>query len=521
MKKIKLPIISCCLLSILVLGTCEEVETDNTPPTITITHPSPNSEASEILTITCMAYDNIGIEKVELWIDGLSTGLEDYTEPYSFDWNTTQLDDMIYTIIVRAVDESGNITDSSPLSLEVNNRDSHPSPVELYPIEYTNNTFIVRWSSNNDGDFDSYRLLESISGEPASMSEIYSTTDIIDTVFVVSEVLRRDVRYYQVSVMDTVGLISNSQIVDRVVHEEFTFSLYDSDANQIYMMDETGANLTNLSNNDYNDYSPIWFPDGDQLLFLRPNPSPSHSSVLMMMDGDGSNQSNLSTLSAQHSQVSISNDGSMVLFVSRNLNEIFLMDIPTGSNTCLSDPNFMDSSPKFSPDNTCIVYSSRHTDSWESDIFMMNVDGSGKTNLTNTETTSEEGPIFSPDGTNLIYWSYYDLHSMNLDGTNKINITNDMSSQGTYKFSPDGFQVIYVGFATDIFLINTDGASRLNLTNGNGYSDNPVFFPDSESILFASNRDGVKSIYKIDTDGTNELNLVNLDGGIGQFEFRP
>jgi Tol biopolymer transport system component len=521
MNKDKLVVLTCCLLIMFVFITCEEVETDTTPPTITITSPSQNSVASEIFLITCMGYDDTGIQKVELWVNGISTGLEDYSEPYSFSWNTTQLNDAIYTIIVRAYDGSGNVTDSSPLSLEVNNQESYPTSVEIYPIEYSDNAFIVRWSMNKDSDFDSYRLLESVTGEPGSMSQIYTTNNRSDTMFVVQSVSRRDIRYYQVSVLDTLELLTNSLIVDRVLPEEIAFPLYEAEANQIYMMDVTGENMTNLSNNDYNDYSPKWFPDGDLLLFIRPNPSPSHSSVLMMMDGDGSNQSNLSTLSAQHSQVSISNDGSMVLFVSMNLNKIFLMDIATGSNTCLSELNFVDSSPNFSPDNTCIVYSSRHTDSWESDIFMMNVDGSGKTNLTSSETTSAYDPQYSPDGSMIIYYSDFDLHLMELDGSNSLDLTNDDSSPFRYKFSPDGSQIVYVGFNTDLYLIDIDGSNKLNLTSGIGYSDSPIFFPDGQKLLFTSHRDGVRGIYRIDVDGSNEFKIVNFDESIGLLEFRP
>jgi Tol biopolymer transport system component len=521
MKIYKLLILTCCLSSILVLGGCEEVETDNTPPTITITHPSPNSVASEIFTITCMAYDNIGLEKVELWIDGLSTGLEDYTEPYSFDWNTTQLDDKIYTVVARAVDESGNITDSSPLSLEVNNRDSYPTSVEIYAIEYTDNSLMVRWSMNKDGDFGSYTLLESFTGEQGSMNQIYTTSNPTDTVFVVHGVPRREIRYYQVSVVDTLELLTNSHIVDRVLIEEIAFSLGESDGLQIYMMDETGENITNLSNNDYRDYYPQWFPDGDQLLFLRFNPSPSQWSSFITMDSDGYNQQTVSPITAPYTEVNFSTDGTMVLYTTMLSRQIYLMEVATGERICLSDPNSRDSSPQFSHDNTVIVYTSLPPESSYDDIFIMNIDGTGKTNISNTETTPEYSPMFFPDGNKIIYSSALDLYSMNLDGSNNTNLSNDESSPYLYKVAPNGSQIVYVASSGGIILVDIDGSNRLNLTNGSGYSGNPIFFPNSESILYTSHRDGVAYIYKIDIDGTNEIQLTNLEGSIGHFNFRP
>ena len=81
-------------LLLFVFITCEEEqpeEKDTTPPTVTITYPQTGSTVNEIITITCMSSDNEGGEKVELWGNGVSTGLTDNTEPYSFDWNTNTL----------------------------------------------------------------------------------------------------------------------------------------------------------------------------------------------------------------------------------------------------------------------------------------------------------------------------------------------------------------------------------------------------------------------------------------------
>ena len=64
------------LFIVLLVGvwSCEDKkEEDTTPPTVTITSPENNSTVSGIVTITCMSSDNEGVEKVELWVDGVST----------------------------------------------------------------------------------------------------------------------------------------------------------------------------------------------------------------------------------------------------------------------------------------------------------------------------------------------------------------------------------------------------------------------------------------------------------------
>ena len=112
------------LLSVLFLiyWGCEEEqpeEVDTEKPTVTITSPQDGSTVSDSITITCMSSDNEGVEKVELWVDGVSTGVTDNTEPYSLNWNTMTLDDGSFTIIVRSYDLSGNTTDSDPITLIV------------------------------------------------------------------------------------------------------------------------------------------------------------------------------------------------------------------------------------------------------------------------------------------------------------------------------------------------------------------------------------------------------------------
>ena len=199
------------LLSVLSLiyWSCEEpTEPDTTPPTVTITSPQDGSIVYEIITITCMSSDNEGVEKVELWVNGITTGLTDNTEPYSFDWNTTTLEDGNYTIIIRSYDTSENTTDSEPVVLTVDNTLSIPTPVELYPITY-NDGFQIIWSQNNNDDFVFYKLYESLSQNMSNGTLIYETEDRTDTTFFKTIL---NFRYYQIVVEDVLGFQSTSNI---------------------------------------------------------------------------------------------------------------------------------------------------------------------------------------------------------------------------------------------------------------------------------------------------------------------
>ena len=107
-------------ISVLIYWGCEdEVEQDTIPPTVTITSPQDGSTVSDSITITCISSDNEGVEKVELWVNGVSTGVTDNTEPYSLEWNTITYDGGSYGITVRSYDTSGNTNDSEPITLVV------------------------------------------------------------------------------------------------------------------------------------------------------------------------------------------------------------------------------------------------------------------------------------------------------------------------------------------------------------------------------------------------------------------
>jgi hypothetical protein len=190
----------------------ESCEYDTTPPTVTITSPQNGTTVYEIATITCMSSDNEGVEKVELWVNGVSTGVTDNSEPYSFDWNTTTLEDGNYTIIIRSYDISENTTDSEPITLTVDNSLSNPISVELYPINYENNSFVITWSQNIDADFQSYSLYESFSEDMSGATLIYETDLLADTTYTVTGISSGETRYYQVVTKDVFGLESESAI---------------------------------------------------------------------------------------------------------------------------------------------------------------------------------------------------------------------------------------------------------------------------------------------------------------------
>ena len=208
------------LISILFFFSCDVTEPDTTPPTVTITSPTDNSTVYEVVTITCMSSDNEGVEKVELWVDGVSTNQFDSTEPYSFDWNTINYQNTsTHTIIIRSYDTSDNTTDSSPLTLIVNNQLSIPQSVSIESVEFENGGFNIDWSRSVDGDFQSYTLEHGFDNLMTDYEEIFMTEGINDTSFFYENVSPLEFHYFRVTVRDTFNYHIRSSVMSSSLDE--------------------------------------------------------------------------------------------------------------------------------------------------------------------------------------------------------------------------------------------------------------------------------------------------------------
>ena len=94
---------------------------DTTPPTTSITNPASGATVGGTVNVTASASDNVGVTRVEFWIDGASAST-DTTSPYAFSWVTTgYANNSSHTIQSRAFDAAGNEGTSTTISVTVNN----------------------------------------------------------------------------------------------------------------------------------------------------------------------------------------------------------------------------------------------------------------------------------------------------------------------------------------------------------------------------------------------------------------
>jgi len=93
---------------------------DTQAPTVSITAPLNGATVSGTVSVTATASDNVGVTKVEFYLDGALQST-DTTSPYSWSWDTTSATNASHTLTAKAYDAALNVGTSTAVSVTVNN----------------------------------------------------------------------------------------------------------------------------------------------------------------------------------------------------------------------------------------------------------------------------------------------------------------------------------------------------------------------------------------------------------------
>jgi Tol biopolymer transport system component len=162
----------------------------------------------------------------------------------------------------------------------------------------------------------------------------------------------------------------------------------------------------------------------------------------------------------------------------------------------------------------------------ESDIYTVNPDGSGETNLTNDAYASyDHQPSWSPDGTKIAFAreqnGVSEIDVMNADGTGMIGL--GANGEGP-SWSPDGTKIVFTSFRDvngEIYVMNSaDGSGQTNLTSTPASEEQPAWSPDGTKIAFTTWADSKRSIYTMNADGSNQTKVSIPASGL-PFNYVP
>jgi hypothetical protein len=93
---------------------------DTTAPTVSITAPLNGATVVGTVSINATASDNVGVTKVEFYVDGALKST-DMTSPYSYSWDSTSVANGSHALTAKAYDAALNVGTSTAVNVTVNN----------------------------------------------------------------------------------------------------------------------------------------------------------------------------------------------------------------------------------------------------------------------------------------------------------------------------------------------------------------------------------------------------------------
>jgi TolB protein len=178
----------------------------------------------------------------------------------------------------------------------------------------------------------------------------------------------------------------------------------------------------------------------------------------------------------------------------------------------LTDEAYFTDVPTWSPDGTRIAYM-RDTDFTENfDVFVMNADGSGKVNITNSSSTNDREPSWSPGGQRIVFsrgpseGGLHQLYVMRADGTRLRRLTRTSRPHDEPAWSPDGRSIVFSGEGNGLWVTDLRGNEH-ELTSGNT-DYQPEWSPDGQWIAFIRHINTNRSLYVVRPDGTGLTRLT-------------
>jgi TolB protein len=146
----------------------------------------------------------------------------------------------------------------------------------------------------------------------------------------------------------------------------------------------------------------------------------------------------------------------------------------------------------------------------------MNADGTEFFNVTRNANMQSMHPDWSPGGRRIgfegrVGSAAWDIYVINVDGTGRSNLTNNPANDGNIAWSPDGSRIAFVSDRDgnfEIYVMNSDGSEPVRLTTNDGIDAFPAWSPDGTQIAFRSDRGENSDVYVMNADGTNLRRLT-------------
>ncbi len=251
------------------------------------------------------------------------------------------------------------------------------------------------------------------------------------------------------------------------------FEVYKEGQYDLWSMDSaTGRNVVQVTSHPANDIHPSWLADSKTLVFTS-NRLGTYGLWKQLASGAG---------------------GTTMITKGGDMNDFAPAAAPSGNKKVAftSRGNLKE---------TFVVTGAKQYTVLEKNlpyIWTVNLDGSEL-----TQFVQGAYPVWSPDGMRLAFSSdisgNWDIWMMNADGAGLTQLTDDPKNQFAPSFSPDGKWVAFssnVSGSYDLWIMKADGSARTQLTTDKSEEASPCWGSDG-NIYFSSNKSGNWDIWRL------------------------
>lgn len=318
---------------------------------------------------------------------------------------------------------------------------------------------------------------------------------------------------------------------------------------QIYLMNADGSNIRQLTNKSAN-FNPIWSNDDKGIYFISYR---NGSGQIFYLPLEGGDPKQITNFPLGINSPKLSKSGKYFIFNTKIFPEVGLDE---EKNNKIREATAKGPIQAFLADSLFVRHWTEYADGSVSHIILYDIEKNKFTDLTpgwfDSPTFAPGGAddyYFSPDEKEIVFSSKRvndpesstnsDLFVVNLDGTGLKNITIENKAHDNHpKYSPDGKYIAYAmqkvpGYESDRFRLaiydKVTGENKVLTESFDNWVGNFAWSEDSKSIYFTGHNKGYTPIYKVtlnnlkietvlDNHSINGFDL-NKDGNTFYFSY--